>query len=99
MDKRPFRNRSHAKPNRKTDTMHGPPLTPQEAVASLARRVSRLEAQGLGRDQAIRRAAVETGIDPERVRWCVETAFPVSTVCRSPSSRRRRGVLAVAAAF
>jgi len=74
-------------------------LTPQEDVASLARRVRRLEAQGLDRDQAIRRAAVETGIDPERVRWCAETAFPDSTFCRSPSSRRRRGVLAVAAAF
>jgi len=68
-------------------------------VASLARRVRRLEAQGLDRDQAIRRAAVETGIDPERVRWCAETAFPDSTVCRSLSSRWRRGVLAVAAAL
>jgi hypothetical protein len=56
--------------------MHGPPLTPQEAVASVARRVRRLEAQGLDRDRAIRRVAVETGIDPHRVRWCAETACP-----------------------
>jgi hypothetical protein len=74
-------------------------LTPQEAVASVARRIRRLEAEGLDRDQAIGRVAVETGIDPERVRWCAEIAVPGSTVCRSPSSRRRRGVLAVAAAF
>ena len=79
--------------------MHGPTLTAQEAVASVARRVLRLEAQGLGRGQAIRRAAVETGIEPEKVRWCAQTAFPDSTVCRSASSRRRRGALAVAAAL
>ena len=79
--------------------MHGPPLTPQEAVASLARRVCRLEAQGLDRDHVIWRAAVETGIEPEKVRWCVETAVPNSTVGRSPLSRRRRGVLAMAAAL
>jgi hypothetical protein len=54
--------------------VHGPPLTPQEAVASVARRVRRLEAQGLDRDRAIRRVAVETGIAPEKVRWCAETA-------------------------
>jgi hypothetical protein len=50
--------------------MHGPPLTPQEAVASVARRVRRLEAHGLDRNQAIRCVAVETGIDAEKVRWC-----------------------------
>jgi hypothetical protein len=58
----------------KEHTMHGPALTPQEAVASLARRVRRLEAAGLDRDQAIRRAAAETGIEPEKVRWCAERA-------------------------
>jgi hypothetical protein len=79
--------------------MHGPPLTAQEAVASVARRVHLLEAQGLDRGQAIRRAAVETGIEPEKVRWCAETAFSDSTVRRSPASRRRRGVLAMAAAL
>jgi hypothetical protein len=54
--------------------MHGPPLTPQEAVATVARKVRRLEAAGLDRDQAIRRAAAEHGIEPEKVRWCAETA-------------------------
>jgi hypothetical protein len=79
--------------------MHGPPLTAQEAVASVARRVHLLETQGLDRGLAIRRVAVETGVEPEKVRWCAETAFPDSTVRRSPSSRRRRGVLAMAAAL
>jgi hypothetical protein len=78
--------------------VHGPPLTPKEAVASVARRVHRLEAQGLSGDQAIRRAAVETGIDPQKVRWCAETAFPGSPVCRPQSGRRRRGDLRLAAA-
>ena len=79
--------------------MHGPPLTPQEAVASVVRRVRRGEAQGLDREQAIGHAAVETGIDPEKVRWCIETVFPAAPVRFSPSLRRRRGVLAVAAAL
>jgi hypothetical protein len=69
--------------------MHGPSLTPQEAVASVARRVSRLEAQGLNRDLAIQRAAVQFGIEPHKVRWCAETAFRDSTSRVSPSSRRR----------
>jgi hypothetical protein len=79
--------------------MHGPPLTPQEAVASVARRVQLFEAQGLDRGQAIRRAAVETGIEPEKVRWCAETAFPDSTARHSPSCRRPRVALAMAAAL
>jgi hypothetical protein len=79
--------------------MHGPPLTAQEAVASVARRVQLLETRGLDRGQAIRCAAVETGIEPEKVRWCVETAFPDSAIRRLPSSRRRRGALAMAAAL
>lgn len=79
--------------------MHGPPLTAQEAVASVARRVHLFETQGLDRGQAIQRAAVETGIEPEKVRWCAETAFSDSTIRRSPSSRRRRGALAMAAAL
>jgi hypothetical protein len=78
--------------------MHGPPLTPQEAVAAVARRVRCLEAQGLDRDRAIGRAAVETGIDPQKVRWCVETACPEPTVRFSRSSRRRWG-MAIAAAL
>lgn len=52
--------------------MHGPPLTPQEAVASVARQVRRHEAQGHDRDQAIEVVAAENGIEPEKVRWCVE---------------------------
>ena len=58
----------------KEHTMHGPQLTPQEAVASVARNVRRLEAAGLDRDHAIRRAAVENGIEPDKVRWCAESA-------------------------
>jgi hypothetical protein len=73
-------------------------LTPQEAVASVARRVRRLEAQGLDRDRAIGHAAVETGIDPQKVRWCVETACPEPTVRSSPSSTRR-WAMAIAAAL
>jgi hypothetical protein len=70
--------------------MNGPSLTPQEAVASVARRVTRLEVQGLDRELAIQRAAVEFGIEPNKVRWCAETTFHDSVV-RVPPSRRRRG--------
>jgi hypothetical protein len=68
--------------------MHGPPLTPQEAVASVARRVRRLEAHGLDREQAIRRAAAETAIEPEKVRWCVDKAAPGRSACSSPGRER-----------
>jgi hypothetical protein len=74
-------------------------LTQQEAVASVARCVRAGEAQGLDREQAIRRISVETGIDPEKVRWCVETVFGAPAVCLSPSLRRRPGAWAIAAAF
>lgn len=77
--------------------MHGPPLTPQEAVASVAQHVLRREAQGFNRDQAIRRTTVETGLDPEKVRWCAETACRESLIRLSPSGRRRRRALAIAA--
>jgi hypothetical protein len=77
--------------------VHGPPLTQQEAVASVARRVRAGEAQGLDREQAIRHISVETGIDPEKVRWCVETVFGAAPVRVSPALRRRRGALAIAA--
>jgi hypothetical protein len=77
--------------------MHGSPLTPQEAVASVVRRVCSLEAMGLDRAQAIRRAAAEIGIDREKVRWCVDTALRDSAVRLTPTSRGRRAVLAVAA--
>jgi hypothetical protein len=79
--------------------MHGPPLTKQEAVASVARRVHAGEGQGLDREQAIRRTSVETGIDPEKVRWCAETVFGRPPVRLSPSRRRRRGAGAIAAAL
>jgi hypothetical protein len=54
--------------------MHGPALTPQEAVNSVARRVRRREAQGLGRDDALRLVSAETGIDLAKVRWSVDRA-------------------------
>lgn len=79
--------------------MHGPQLTPQEAVASVARRVRGGEAQGFDREQAIRRISIETGLDPEKVRWCVETVFGAAPVRLSPAPRRRRGTLAIAAAL
>jgi hypothetical protein len=74
-------------------------LTPQEALASVARRVRRGEAEGLDRDQAIRRTAAETGIDPDKVRWCIDTVVGASPVRLSPAPRRRRGALAIAAAL
>ena len=74
--------------------MQGPSLTPQEAVASVARRVSRLEAQGLDRDLAIQHAALEFGIEPHKVRWCAETAFADAAVALSLV---RRGPSAIAA--
>jgi hypothetical protein len=40
----------------------------------VARQVRRLEAAGIDRDQAIRHAAAESGIAPEKVRWCADTA-------------------------
>ena len=79
--------------------MHGPPLTPEEAGASVARRVRGSEAQGFDREHAILRTSIDTGIDPEKVRWCVETVFGASPVRLSPASRRRRSVLAIAAAL
>ena len=78
--------------------MHGPRLTPQEAVASVARQVRDLETQGLDRDRAIRRVADATRIDAQKVRWCTDTAFPASAVRGLPSTIRRRRSLAIAAA-
>jgi hypothetical protein len=78
--------------------VNGPPLTPQEAVASVARQVRRREAQGLDGEEAIRRASDETGIDPEKVRWCAQVAFPNPLVYLSPA-RRRGWALSIAAAF
>jgi hypothetical protein len=68
-------------------------------VAAVARRVREGEAQGFNREQAIRRTSVETGIDPEKVRWSVETVFGASPVRLSPARRRRRGAMAIAAAL
>jgi hypothetical protein len=79
--------------------VHGPHLTPQEAVASVARRVRRAEAQGLDREEAIRLTSAEAGIDAEKVRWCVETVIRDSPVRLSSPVRRRCGALAVAAAI
>jgi hypothetical protein len=74
-------------------------LTPQEAVASVARRVRGGEAQGVDREEAIRVTGAETGIDPEKVRWCVETVVRDSPVRLSHLARRRRRALAIAAAL
>ncbi len=79
--------------------MHGQALTPKEAVASVARRVRRGEADGLNRQQAIRRAALELGMDPAKVCWCAETVLGAAPVRLSSSQRRRRGALAIAAAL
>jgi hypothetical protein len=79
--------------------VHGPPLTQQEAVASVARRVRAGEAQGLDREKAIRQISVEIGIDPEKVRWCVEIVFGAPAARLSPSLRRRQGAWAIAAAL
>jgi hypothetical protein len=84
---------------RKHEAVHGPPLTPEEAVASIARRVRESEAQGFDREQAILRTSIDTRIDPEKVRWCVETVFGASPVRLSPALRRRRGAFAIAAAL
>jgi hypothetical protein len=68
-------------------------------VTSIARRVRGSEAQGFDREQAILRTSIETGIDPEKVHWCVETVFGASPVRLSPAPRRRRRALAIAAAL
>ena len=72
--------------------MHGPRLTPQEAVAAVARQVRDLEAQGLDHDQATRRVAFATGIDAEKVRWCADIAFPASPVHTLPSTIRQGSI-------
>jgi hypothetical protein len=90
---------NYAPAERKHDAVHGTPLTPQEAVASVARRVRGSEAQGFDRERAILRTSIDTGIDPEKVRWCVETVFGASPVLLSPALRRRRTALAIAAAL
>jgi hypothetical protein len=84
---------------RKDDSVHGPELTPQEAVASVARRVRRGEAVGVDHEEAIRLTSAETGIDPEKVRWCVETVVRDTPVRLSSSVGRRRRALAIAAAL
>jgi hypothetical protein len=72
-------------------------LTPNEAVASVARRVRCYEAQGFDREQAVQRTSVEMGIDPDKVRWCAQKAFPDAPAQLSPSGMRRRRALAIAA--
>jgi hypothetical protein len=59
--------------------------------------VRRLEALGLGRAAAIRRAAGELGVDRDKVRWCVEAAAPGSAVRLSPLGGTGPAGLAVAA--
>jgi hypothetical protein len=62
-----------AETSHKEPTMHGTPLTPREAVAAVVRHVRRHEEMGLDRNQAIRRTAADYGMEPHKVRWCVET--------------------------
>jgi hypothetical protein len=57
------------------------------------------EEQGLDRARAIQRASVELGIDPAKVRWCVETVFGAPAARLSPSVTRRRAKWAIAAAL
>ena len=47
--------------------MHGPPLTTEEAIAVVGRKVTSLMAMGLPRPAAIRAAAAEFGVDPHRL--------------------------------
>jgi hypothetical protein len=72
--------------------VRGSPLTPQEAVTSVARRVRRLEAQGLGRDQALRLVSAETGVDLDKVRWSVDRASlgPNARIASADDSRAAR---------
>jgi hypothetical protein len=63
-------------------------------MASVARRVRAGEALGLDREQAIRRTSDETGIDPEKVRWCVETVFGTPPIPLSPRGRRAWAIAA-----
>jgi hypothetical protein len=71
--------------------MRGSPLTPEEAVTSVARRVRRLQAQGLGRDQALGLVSAETGVDLEKVRWSVDRA-PLGPNARISSTDRGRAM-------
>jgi hypothetical protein len=47
--------------------MHGPPLTPSEIAAHLARGVECLEALGVPHDRAIEAVAAEHNVPSERV--------------------------------
>ena len=46
--------------------MHGPPLTPSEIAALLARGVERLEELGVTHDRAVEAVAAEHGVPGER---------------------------------
>ena len=76
--------------------MHGSKLTPQEAVATVAQRVRRLEAQGLDHAHAIRLAATWYGISPELAHWCAgspstdDACEPVLGSPRAASARPSR---------
>src|SRR5262245_4036884 len=78
--------------------MNGPPLTPREAVASVAQQVRRLHGEGLDRNQAVRRVAAEHGIEPHAVAWCVARFEPVTPVAL-PRRRPRWAVPALATAL
>lgn len=53
--------------------MHGPPHTPSEIAALLARGVERLEALGVHHDRAVEAVAAEHGVPGERVAHLLDT--------------------------
>lgn len=52
--------------------MHGPPLTPSEIAALLARGVERLEELGVPHDRAVEVVAAEHGVPSERVAYLLD---------------------------
>jgi hypothetical protein len=53
--------------------------------------VCRYEAQGLDHVQAVRQTSVETGVEPDKVRWCAPARRSTATIRR----RRTLGIAAV----
>jgi hypothetical protein len=58
--------------------MHGPPHTPSEIAALLARGVERLEALGVPHDRAVEAIAAEHGVASERVAHLLDSYGYVS---------------------
>lgn len=72
--------------------MQGPPLTTQEVISTLSRRVTSLSALGLSRPAAIRAAALEFGADPSKVAvvLCESVDVSVENVARQWLEGRER---------